>query len=167
MGFLAVKKFQWAEPEAYREEQDSAAAAFGTRLWWLRPLCIFVFTFACALIGWVNKTFLHKVSPAGSPLGIGLILVVGSLLLYGMPWLLRRFPATVTLYSTGIMRMGDQNIYPFKGMTDYAWLQMPTYYVLLIKTKRGRHCSYGVPDAMTRDKIDAALMECGLTRSPA
>lgn len=164
MGFLPVKKFQWYEPEAYRVEQDRAAADFCTWLWWLRPSCIFIFTVANALIGWANKTFLHKDSNAGSPLGVGIMFGAGVFLLYGMPWLLRRLPASVTLYSTGIMKMGDQNIHPFKGMSGFNWLQKGSYYVLNIVTPKGRILSYGVPDPMTRDKIEAILGQTGLSK---
>jgi len=167
MSFLAVKKLRWNEPEAYREQTDQVVAEYWTRLWWLRPLTVLALSSAAALIGWFDKVVLHKDTPAGSPYGFGIAAAGVVFLFYGTPWLLRQLPASVTLYSTGIMKMGDKNLHSFKGMVGYAWQEKPTYCVLLIATKKGRRLSYGVPDSITKTKIDEVLRRNGLMESPS
>jgi hypothetical protein len=85
-------------------------------------------------------------------------------LFYGLWWLVRRLPATVNLYSNGILKMGQNRVRPFGEMSGYNWSQKGSYCVLHIITSRGGVLSYGVPDPITRDRIEAALSQIGLKK---
>ena len=97
----------------------------------------------------------------------GAVISLGSswALFHGIWWLVRRLPATVNLYSNGIMKMGESRVRPFKSMTGYNWSSKDSYYVLQITLDKGRAQSYGVPDPMTRSKIDEVLCQNGLKES--
>jgi len=73
-----------------------------------------------------------------------------------------RRPASVNLYSKGIMKMGQQRILWFQNMTGFSWSDEGSYYVLHLMPKKGRNVLYGVPDAMTREKVEAVLQQNGL-----
>ena len=58
--------------------------------------------------------------------------------------------------------MGENRVRPFKEMSGYSWSQNGSYYLLRITTKKGRTLSYGVPDPIIRDKIEAVLNKNGV-----
>jgi hypothetical protein len=113
-------------------------------------------------LGWE----ISKLNPSKHPpeffVAFPMILALSFGLMYGYPWLMRRSPGTVNLYSFGIMRMGEQRIRSFKEMSGYNLSEEGSYYVLRLIAKKGRITLYGIPDPMTRDKIEVVLSQAGL-----
>jgi hypothetical protein len=60
--------------------------------------------------------------------------------------------------------MGEKSIRSFKEISGYDSSEEGSYYVLHLITKKGRAILYGVPDPMTREKIETILRQAGLNR---
>lgn len=164
MALFAVLLVGWKEPEAFRKEQDRLAAAQFATLLPMRPYAMLLLAIFCLAARMISK----HVRDETFDLVPSIVISLGSswVLFYGLWWLVRRLPATVNLYSNGIMKMGQNRVRPFKSMTSYSWSPKDSYYVLRITTDRGRVQSYGVPDPVTRGKIDDVLRQNGLKESP-
>ena len=130
---------------------------------WLRPLFLFAMV-SMYTLGWGISKFNPSKHPPDFIVAFPMILALSVGLVYGYPWLLRRAPGTINLYSFGIMGMGEQRIRSFKEITGYNWTEEGSYYVLRLITKKGRTLLYGVPDPMTRDKVDEVLSQAGLNK---
>jgi len=146
--------FKWREPEAFRVAQDRRAAQ--TTKWWHKPGALIVIVSIYLASWFVARLDPHK-TPASFPVAFGSCLGLGIFLVYLLPWLLRRAPATVELRTNRVIKMGQQTGIFYRELVNYTWLQEETYHVLDLETRKGRHLLLGVPDAGTRDEIDAIL----------
>jgi hypothetical protein len=164
MNLFSKRLLTWKEPEAFRLSEDRRSAV--NNKWWLRPLGLFAFV-AMFMLSWeIAKLTPGKHPPdfiVAFPMSVGF----GCLLLYLYPWWLRRCPGTVSLYSKGIIKMGEKSIRLFKQISGYNWSEEGSYYVLRLMNKKGRAFLYGVPDPILREKIETVLRQNGLQeRSP-
>jgi len=161
MNLFAKPVVTWNQPEAFRVHADQRS--FVTMKWWLWPLIVFA-TVAMFTLGWE----ISKLNPSKHPpdfiVAFPMILALSVGIVYGYPWLLRRAPGAVNLYSFGIMGMGEQRIRSFKEISGYNLSEEGSYHVLRLITKKGRSILYGVPDPMTRDKIEVVLNQAGLSK---
>jgi hypothetical protein len=162
MKLFAKPAVTWNEPEAFRISEDNWSAKKNSR--WMRPT-FFLVLVTMYTFGWEISKLNPNKRPPDFVVAFPLFLVLSFSLVYGLPWFLRRVPATINLYPSGLIRMGAQRIRPLKEMSGYNWLKEDSYFVLSLINKKGRAVLYGVPDAITRDKIVAVLRQAGLNEN--
>jgi hypothetical protein len=162
MNVFAKPVVSWKQPEAFRLSEDKHSAVSTNR--WLRPAGLLAIV-AMYTLAWEILKLNPSKHPPDFVVAFPIILALGVGLVYGYPWLLRRAPAAVSLYSFGIMAMGERSIRSLKTLSGYNWMEEGTFYVLRLTDKKGRKRLYGVPDPITKGKIDVTLRQSGLKES--
>jgi hypothetical protein len=147
---------RWTEPEAFRISEENYWNARTPP--WQRPLYVLLLA-AVLLLNWFIARFNPSKHPISLAAALALTISTSLLLLYGLPWLLRRLPSTVNLYERSIMRRGWHHARPLNSFVSYAWLAENSYHVLELTTPRGHTLRFGLPDASLREKIDPVLRE--------
>jgi hypothetical protein len=157
MSLFAKPVVTWKQPKAFWLNQVRLLP------WWVRPSVVAIFVALVLLFREGNKLIpsrehIDLITALARGFGFGFFVV------YFLPWVCGLARHDIFLYSSGIQRIGQQTKLPFKDMGGFIWTEEGSYYVLHLITKKGRTLSYGVPDPMTRDKIEAVLDQSGLSK---
>lgn len=161
----------WEEPYAFviskRRERDtwrtklSMVAMFvgyGVFEWYLRYYCYPKWH----LFAWQTRYLL--------PLGIAVpvLILCGLWAVYRDEVLSRIFPSVINLGQNGIVRVRWKRTIPipFKDVVHYVWLENDPkhFFTLRLYRKQGLLADFGVPDAVTRDRIEVVLQQARLKR---
>lgn len=153
----------WKEPKAFALTSDRYEKR--RMPWWVQPLCA-IAVVGLNLLCWYLATLNPHKHPLPLNQALPIILTLGLFIAYVFPWLCRLCPAEVRITRSKIVRTcgNSHRIVAFKKITGFKWFENPNqgYFMLQVNRQKGASYFYGVPDSVTRDKVDALLKQVGL-----
>lgn len=157
---------KWREPKAF-VETTSASDERHLRPW-LRPL-LMLLTIGLAIASWYLATLDPSKTPVSYPTAVALALFLGIFCVYIVPMINSRLPSEVKIFSNCIIRMrGNSYLRCARGeIESYSWVTDKGFFTLVVNAGRKRPALYGVPDADTKERIEAVFSSLGVQQLEA
>jgi len=169
MNLFPSPKVRWTEPDAFRSARVQLLKyEIAQELPWRRlsfySICGVL---AYAIFIWSLNRFVFHENPMSFGSYFGGFGGFFWVIIYAQPWLTSLLPSSVALYSDCVCRPVEGTACHFMRLSGFFWSKEESYYVLHLVPKTGRNgrtIPYGVPDPMTRDRIEAVLLQSGLSK---
>lgn len=152
----------WRQPKAFMRLAEQLERSQAR--WWHQPLGVLIVTLI--LLGqWYLAQFVPNKEPPPVEVIVWLAPLGAAVLVYGIPWLIKRSPSEVRLFDQCILRSRGNSQLSLKYMDIhcFAWDLGPEFNMLMLKHGREeKMVCLGVPLEIDTEHVSRILTEHGI-----